>query len=157
MVRSIASPVDGARLPLTEVQAPQPWVFIRPSVIQSRTGMCMSIPHGDFRVATLVSLDDKTSLENLFESVIVLNCKNKASSHNVCLFWQSFCAYNSPCAAKCEPLDFVLFRCPEARIKTNRVCGSEDLGNRYAKKRGWQPGEWECARESLATKSGAPR
>jgi hypothetical protein len=53
LVRSIASPVDGARVPSTELQAPHPWVFIRPSVIQSRTGMRMSIPLGDFRVATL--------------------------------------------------------------------------------------------------------
>jgi hypothetical protein len=52
MVRYIASPVDGARVPSTEVQAPQPWVVIRPSVIQSRTGMRMSIPLGYFRVAT---------------------------------------------------------------------------------------------------------
>jgi hypothetical protein len=54
MVRSIASPVDGARVPSTEVQAPQPWVVIRPSVIQSRKGMRTSISLGDFRVATLV-------------------------------------------------------------------------------------------------------
>jgi hypothetical protein len=52
MVRSIASPVDGARVPSTEVQAPQLWVVIRTSVIQSRTGMDMFIPIGDFHVAT---------------------------------------------------------------------------------------------------------
>jgi RNase H-like domain found in reverse transcriptase len=39
MVRSIASPVYSARVPSTEVQAPQPWIVIRPSFIQSRTGM----------------------------------------------------------------------------------------------------------------------
>jgi hypothetical protein len=55
MVRSIASPVDGARVPSTEVQAPQPWVVIRPSVIQSRKGMRTSISLGDFRVATAVT------------------------------------------------------------------------------------------------------
>jgi hypothetical protein len=55
MVRSIASPVDGARVHSTEVQAPEPWVVIRHSVIQSRTGIRMSIPLGDFRVTTLVS------------------------------------------------------------------------------------------------------
>jgi hypothetical protein len=54
MVRSIASPVDGARVPSTEVQAPQLWVVIRPPFIQSRTGMRMSISLGDFRVATYV-------------------------------------------------------------------------------------------------------
>jgi hypothetical protein len=47
------SPVDGARVPSTERQAPQPWVVIRPSVIQSRTGMRTSIPLRYFRVATL--------------------------------------------------------------------------------------------------------
>jgi hypothetical protein len=52
MVRSIASPVDGARVPSTEVQAPQQWVVIRPSVIQSRTGMRMSISLGGSRLAT---------------------------------------------------------------------------------------------------------
>jgi hypothetical protein len=56
MVRSIASPVDGARVPSTEVQAPQPWVVIGPSVIQSRKGMRTSISLGDFRVATKGSL-----------------------------------------------------------------------------------------------------
>jgi hypothetical protein len=48
MVRYIASPVDGARVPSTEMQAPQPLVVIRPSVIQSRTGMRLSISLGDF-------------------------------------------------------------------------------------------------------------
>jgi hypothetical protein len=57
LVRSIASPVDGAPVPSTEVQAPQPWVVIRPSFIQSRTGMRMSISLGDFRVATISICD----------------------------------------------------------------------------------------------------
>jgi hypothetical protein len=52
MVRSIAYPVDGARVPSTEVQAPQLWVLTRPSVIQYRTGMRIFIPFGDFCVAT---------------------------------------------------------------------------------------------------------
>jgi hypothetical protein len=52
MVRSIAYPVDGARVPPTEVQAPQPWVLARPSVIQYCTGIRIFIPFGDFRVAT---------------------------------------------------------------------------------------------------------
>jgi hypothetical protein len=52
MVRYIVYPVDGARVTSAQLQAPQPWVVLRPSVIQSRTGMRMSIPLGDFRVAT---------------------------------------------------------------------------------------------------------
>jgi hypothetical protein len=48
MVRSIASLIDGARVPSTEVQAPQPWVVIRSSVIQSRPGRLTFIPSGIF-------------------------------------------------------------------------------------------------------------
>jgi hypothetical protein len=44
MVCSIASPIDDARVPSTEVQALQPSVVIRSSVIQSRPGRLTFIP-----------------------------------------------------------------------------------------------------------------
>jgi hypothetical protein len=46
MVRSIASLVDGARVPSTEVQSLQPWGVIRSAVMQSRPDRLAFIPSG---------------------------------------------------------------------------------------------------------------
>jgi hypothetical protein len=79
MVRSVASPIDGARVPSTEVQAPQPWVVIRSSVIQSRLGRLTFIPSGIFVLLHWSHLPEIRTLDTL--SGVVIPFRKVAAPH----------------------------------------------------------------------------
>jgi hypothetical protein len=55
LVRSIASPIDYARVPSCEGTGPSPWVILPLTDIQSRSRSRSSFTYLGFRAATLVS------------------------------------------------------------------------------------------------------